>query len=162
MKSDPTKSRGRPSLEKTDREDLLWMLERWKAGKSGFSVRAISLQAVGLATTSVDHKPKISANDDAKAEKPKPSSVAKRLERRFADLIKQGEALPVSVYRVRNMHLLLLRGGADRPISSENQVLATQRTARELDMSEEEVIEHALRGWAILNDWFPDRHNWPV
>lgn len=60
------------------------------------------------------------------------------------------------------MHLLLLRGGPDQPISSTMELDATRRTASELETSEEDIIQQAQRGWEILSAWFPDVHYRPV
>ena len=88
-------SPGRPSIEAEDFPLLLDMAERWYGGHGGLSVRKISRIVVGLEPASSYAKAKYSCVDDASM-KPQPSSVAKRLERRFLKLVESGEALALS------------------------------------------------------------------
>jgi hypothetical protein len=94
------KKPGRPSLAELDREDLVYMAELWCAGKAKLSIRKISLIVVGLEPASSTAKPRYSQANDANM-KPKPSSKAKRLERRFEKLRDEHKAISLSVYRVR-------------------------------------------------------------
>ena len=155
---------GRKSLEPEERQMLLYMLELWRGGadyRKGkpISVRKLSRIAIGLESASEGVPPKYSKRDDDEAPKPKPSSIAKRLERRFLGLVRSGTALPVSVFLVWKRHLILLRGGPDHHILDAHYPAATEAAARELGLSETEIIELATTGRQTLCDWFPDDHH---
>jgi len=143
------KKRGRPSKEIEDREKLVEMAERWCAGAAGLSVRRIARITVGLEAASKTSTPRYSLKDDA-AMTPKPSSTAKRLERRFNDLVATGAAIGISVYRV----LMQERAIADSTFR-QFEKSPVKETAVRCGIAESDVAEKAAAGLKILSDWFP-------
>ena len=149
---------GAPSKEKEDGEAILWMLELWLFGDRIRSVRHASRIVAGLETVSPSHRPRYSQKDDDRAECPKPSSVAKRYERRFRVLMESGEAEQVTAYIVFKRYWVTLYGRADNQKYSDLKLEAIDRAAHALSTSVEELGELARQGRETLSILVPHAH----
>jgi len=91
--------------------------------------------------------------------KPKPSSEAKRLERRFQELVQSGDALAISVYRVLVQERLLQLKRAPKPSGASVEDEAIRLVALRCKLTEGDVTDLARRGWNILEVWFPEQYS---
>ena len=161
------KKAGRPSKKVEDREKLVDMAERWCAGAAGLSISKIARIVVGLDAASATSTPRYSLKDDAEM-KPKPSSVAKRLEKRFKDLVDSGAARKISAYKLLNQQRIIARnelgktsyGGfyiKDRDTDTFVDInkIALARTATRCGIAESDIDGIAIEGLNILREWFP-------
>ncbi|MDG1737377.1 MAG: hypothetical protein P8L68_14300 [Paracoccaceae bacterium] len=164
------KKPGRPSHEEQDRKRLIDMSERWCAGNCNLSISMISRIVVGLEAASSTGKPKYSLADDAEM-KPKPSSMAKRLERRFLELRNEKMATNLSVYRVREQErkLAMKARGAitysafytyhqTDPIFASAEEVAVKQTAERCGIEKHDVQRLASVGLDLLRKWFPQEY----
>lgn len=177
----------RPSKLNADREVLVEFAERWNAGISysatgKVSIREISLQLVGANPNAPERDLK---QPYRRQEQGEPAiywekcfsrmrhhslgppnnatmeSEAKRLASRFRDLIQSGDALAISVYRIRNRERLLLLGNTKDRSKEWIEAEATRLAAVLSKREESEVERLALCGWARLEEWFPARYPKP-
>jgi hypothetical protein len=115
--------------------------------------------------------PRYDLKNDAEM-KPKPSSTARRLERRFHDLQNEQKAIGLSVYRVREQERKLamkasgvVTYGAFHKNDREHltfqsaEIRAELQTARRCKIEKRYVKSHASVGLETLRDWFP--HEYP-
>jgi hypothetical protein len=98
---------GRPNHHEEDIPFLISMAEDWRAGKAGYFSRKLSRVAVGLDALSdfeqsLGTRPLIDQKSARISGKGTPESKAKRLERAFNKLKRDGIALPISVYLNHN------------------------------------------------------------
>jgi hypothetical protein len=161
------KKPGRPSLAELDREDLVYMAELWCAGKANLSIRKIARIVAGLEAASMTSIPRYSQEDEASM-KPKPSSKAKRLERRFEKLRDEHKAISLSVYRVLNQEWKIamkahgktsyghfhIEDTADTKCVQANEI-ALKRTAVRCAIAKCDIAAIAVNGLNILREWFP-------
>ena len=165
------KKSGRPSLEELEREDIVYMAELWCAGAAGLSISKIARIVAGLEPASSTAKPRYSQAKDANM-KPKPSSKAKRLERRFEKLRDEHKAISLSVYRVREQErkrAMRDSGEATYGAFHKNdrehltfqsaEKKAKRNTARRCGIEKCDVKSLASVGLETLRDWFP--HEFP-
>jgi hypothetical protein len=165
------KKPGRPNLREQDREDLVYMAELWCAGAAEFTIRKTARIVAGLEAASMKSTPRYSREDEASM-KPKPSSTAKRLVRRFLELQNEKKAVGLSVYRVREQERKLamkasgvVTYGAFHKNDREHltfqsaEIKAELQTARRCGIEKRNVESLASVGLEILKDWFP--HEYP-
>jgi hypothetical protein len=165
------KKPGRPSHEEQDREDLVYMAELWCAGSAEPSIPKIARIVAGLKAASRTSTPRYDLKNDAEM-KPKPSSTAKRLERRFLELQNEKKAVGLSVYRVREQERKLamkasgvVTYGAFHKNDREHltfqsaEIKAELQTARRCGIEKRNVESLASVGLEIPKDWFP--HEYP-
>jgi hypothetical protein len=147
------------------------MAELWCAGAAGLSISKIARIVAGLEPASSTAKPRYSQANDANM-KPKPSSKAKRLERRFEKLRDEHKAISLSVYRVREQERKRAMKdsgeatyGAFHKSDREHLTFqsaekkAKRNTARRCGIEKCDVKSLASVGLETLRDWFP--HEFP-
>lgn len=142
-------SPGRPSKEEQDFPLLVDMAERWRGGHGGLSVRKISRIVVGLEPASTLAKVKYNCVDDENM-KPKPSSTAKRLERRFLILVESGEALALSVNRVCHQEQTILANKFSKKSSDWIEREAIRLTAARCGLAIKDVVPLLKQGDVLL------------
>ena len=142
-------SPGRPSIEAEDFPLLVDMDERWCGGHGELSVRKISRIVTGLEPASSCAKAKYSCVDDANM-KPQPSSVAKRLERRFLKLVESGEALALSVNRVCHQEQTILASKFSKKSSDWIEREAIRLTAARCVLAIKDVVPLLKQGDVLL------------
>jgi hypothetical protein len=165
------KKPGRPSLEELDREDIVYMAELWCAGAAGLSISKIARIVAGLEAASMTSISRYSREDEASM-KPKPSSTAKRLERRFIKLRDEHKAIGLSVYQVREQERKrAMRDSGEATYSAFHkddrehltfqsaEIKAELNTARRCGIEKRDVEGLASVGLETLRDWFP--HEFP-
>jgi hypothetical protein len=165
------KKPGRPNREEQDREDLVYMAERWCAGSAGLSIPKIARIVAGLEAASRTSPPRYDLKNDAEM-KPKPSSTAKRLEKRFRELQNEDKAIGLSVYWVREQERKLAmkasgavtygafhRSDREHLTFQSAEIKAELQTARRCGIEKREVESLASVGLETLRDWFP--HEYP-
>jgi hypothetical protein len=161
------KKSGRPSKNAEDREKLVEMAERWCAGAAGLSISKIARIVVGLEAASVTSTPRYSLKDYVE-KTPKPSSAAKRLERRFKELVDSGAARKISAYKLLNQERTSAMNALgkksygrfhiedrDNDTFVEINKIALARTATRCGIAESDIDGMANEGLNILREWFP-------
>ena len=148
---------GRPSKEMVDRERLVTMINRWNGPEMRRTARYLSRVAFGLEVISGDAAPKHSANEDA-CMRPRPSSEAKRLERRFLELEKSGDAEALLAYRTWHRYRLQMRNEEQFDDADMNHNEAAVFAAKDLGVEVKDLQKLSLHGWKILESWFSGRN----
>lgn len=152
---------GRPSKDIADRQFMVDMIHLWVARKGRRSARSLSRIVVGLEVVSSYKTPEISLNDDSK-DKPKLTSTAKRLERRFLKLTNNGEAEALLGYIRWNMERVILRNLEHNETNDMHHIDASIIAARELQIEVAELRHLALQGWEIMESWLPNKYVKPT